>query len=96
MYIITLKFSTNKAKAADHMAAHKAWIQEGFDKNIFDLMGSLDQGQGGCLFSRHSDIAALDSFIQKDPFVAEGIVEAQIQGITPHRASPDFSFLTAE
>lgn len=40
MYVVTLTFSENKARAADLMEAHKAWIQRGFDEGLFLMVGS--------------------------------------------------------
>ena len=41
MYVVLLRFSTNKAKAPDHMAAHRTWIQRGVDDGVFILVGSI-------------------------------------------------------
>ena len=41
MFIVLLKFSSNKANAAQWMEGHKAWLQRGFDDGVFMLAGSL-------------------------------------------------------
>jgi len=47
MFLILLKFSTNKARAPEVMADHVAWLKQGFDDGVFDLAGSLQPQLGG-------------------------------------------------
>lgn len=46
MFVVLLKFSTNKSRAGEWMSDHKAWLQKGFDDGVFMASGSL-QGQQG-------------------------------------------------
>lgn len=39
MFIIQLKFSTNKANASQFMDGHNAWLKDGFAKGTFLLAG---------------------------------------------------------
>jgi len=93
MHIITLTFSDNKASAPLHMAAHKEWIQQGFQDGIFKLVSTLDGGKGGCIFADHNDSDKIQSFVDQDPFVQENVVQAHIQQIHPNTASDEFAFL---
>ena len=41
MFVLLLKFSENKDRAAAFMQGHKDWIKRGFDEGVFLLAGSL-------------------------------------------------------
>jgi hypothetical protein len=47
MFIVLLKFSGDRSRAAPLMEGHKAWIKRGFDDGVFLLVGSLQPNQGG-------------------------------------------------
>ena len=86
MYIILLKFGANKAKAGDFMEGHKAWIKQGFDDGVFVMVGSLKPNAGGGLLATGASRAEIEARVAADPFVEEGIVEAEILEIDPARA----------
>ncbi|RVU36079.1 hypothetical protein EOI86_12665 [Hwanghaeella grinnelliae] len=95
MFVILLKFGANKAIAGDFMEAHKAWIKQGFDDGVFAMVGSLKPNLGGGLLAMGESREEIEARVQADPFVAEGIVEAEILEIDPARADDRLAFLAA-
>lgn len=95
MFVVTLKFADNKARAGELMEAHKAWIKSGFDQGIFLIVGSLQPNRGGGIIAHNTSLEDLESFISNDPFVAEGVVRAEILEITPARLDERLEFLAA-
>ena len=95
MYFVTLSFSQNRGVAPDHMAAHKVWIQRGFDNGHFLMVGSLLPNLGGGILAHNIDRDALEDFVAEDPFVKEGVVAAEILEISPARLDPRLEFLAA-
>lgn len=93
MYVVLLRFSTNKAKAPDHMAAHRTWIQRGVDDGVFLLVGSIRSGQGGAILAADSSADALQSRVDADPFVVHDIVKAEIIDVVPSVTSHELAFL---
>lgn len=85
MFIVFLKFTANKPKAAAFMSGHKDWIDRGFADGIFVVVGSLEQGKGGCVVAGHTTRDALERRVAADPFVIEQIVEAEIIEVAPSR-----------
>lgn len=85
MFVVLLQFSDNKDQAAEFMNGHKSWIQQGFDDGVFLLAGSLDEKRGGAVLASNTSRAELEARVGADPFVAHGVVSAQIIGITPTR-----------
>ncbi len=96
MFIILLRFSDNKAKAPELMAAHNAWIKQGFDDGVFLLVGSIEPGAGGSIIAHNSDLDAITGRVNDDPFVAENVVRAEIIEISPKKADQRLSFLMAQ
>ncbi|KCZ88528.1 YciI family protein [Hyphomonas jannaschiana] len=95
MYVVLLKFSGNKSKAPDLMDGHNAWIREGFEAGVFLAAGSLQPNAGGGILAHGTTREALDARIAADPFVAEGVVTADVLEITPARTDPRLDFLKA-
>lgn len=95
MFVVTLKFSDNKARAGDLMEAHKAWIKSGFDQGVFLMVGSLQPNRGGGIIAHNTTLEDLEDFVGTDPFVAEGVVRAEILEITPARLDERLEFLAA-
>lgn len=95
MFIVFLRFAEHRAKAGALMAQHNAWLARGFETGVFVLSGSLQPNAGGAILARGADRAALDAMVAEDPFVAEGVVTAEIHAISPGRVDERLSFLAA-
>ena len=93
MFIVLLKFSTDKSKAPKLMAGHNEWIKRGFDDGIFLLVGSLKPGLGGAVFARDVSREELERRVALDPFVIENIVTAEILEIEPAKTIQQLEFL---
>lgn len=93
MFIVLLRFSGNKGQASQFMEAHKAWLQRGFDDGIFLLAGNLQPHSGGGIVAHNTLLPDLQKRVDEDPFVAEGVVSAEIVEIAPSRADERLRFL---
>lgn len=94
MYIVLLKFPTNKEQAVDHVAGHKAWIEQGFDDGVFLTAGPLQPALGGCVLANNTSLEALQARVNTDPFVERDIVSAEIIEYAPNRTEARLDFLT--
>lgn len=95
MFVVLLKFSDNKSMAAQHMSGHNTWLKQGFDEGVFLLAGSLQPNQGGAVMAHNIALAELQRRVEKDPFVAENIVKAEIIEIAPGKTDERLAFLLA-
>jgi uncharacterized protein YciI len=93
MFVVLLRFSDNKARAAQLMEDHKQWIKRGFDEGVFLLSGSLEAGAGGGILAHNTTLAELRGRMNEDPFVAENVVRAEIIEIAPGKADERVAFL---
>lgn len=93
MFIILLKFSTNKSQAPQFMEEHKRWLKRGFDDGVFLLAGSLEPGLGGGILAHGPSMQDIQRRVNEDPFVAEEVVKADILELDPGMADERLRFL---
>jgi uncharacterized protein YciI len=95
MFVVLLKFSSNKGQASQFIEGHKAWIKRGFDDGVFLLVGNLQPNLGGGIVAHNTSLLDLQSRVNDDPFVAENVVSAEILEIAPSRLDERLEFLRA-
>ena len=93
MFVVLLKFSSNKGQANQFMEGHNDWIKRGFDDGVILLVGSLQPNLGGGIVAHNSSLSDLQSRVNDDPFVAENVVSADILEITPSKTDDRLKFL---
>lgn len=95
MFIVFLRFADRRSDAPRLMEAHNAWIRRGFEDGVFLTAGSLQPNAGGAILAHATTRGELAARIDEDPFVAEGVVRAEIHEIAPARTDPRLDFLAA-
>ncbi|HET9446131.1 MAG TPA: hypothetical protein VFO35_07735 [Steroidobacteraceae bacterium] len=95
MFLVLLRFAAGKPRASELLPGHNEWIKRGFDEGVFLLTGSLRPSLGGAIVAHQVSLADLQSRINEDPFVAQGVVTAEILEIAASRADSRLSFLLA-
>ncbi|WP_129664253.1 hypothetical protein [Phytoactinopolyspora endophytica] len=95
MFVVLLRFSDNKSAAGQHMAGHQEWIGRGFGDGVFLLVGSIQPSAGGAILAHGTSLADLQRRVDEDPFVAEGVVSAEIIEIDAAKTDDRLSFLLA-
>ncbi len=93
MFVVLLKFSSNKGQAGKFMEGHQQWIKRGFDDGVFVITGSLQPNLGGGVIAHNTSLSDLQSRVNDDPFVMENVVSAEILEIAPSRADERLKFL---
>lgn len=96
MFVVLLKFSANKANASQFMEGHNAWLQDGFERGVFLLAGTIQPKLGGAVVAHNATLEKIQKIVKKDPFVAENIVAAEIIEITPSKTATQLSFLMVQ
>lgn len=96
MFVVTLRFSANKAKAPQLMGGHNAWIRQGFEDGIFLLTGSLQPSAGGAVLAHNISRTDLEARLREDPFVAEDVVSPDILEIAPGQIDDRLAFLKVQ
>lgn len=93
MFIVLLKFSSNKGQAGQFMAGHNEWIKRGFDDGVFLVVGSLQPNPGGGIVAHNISLSDLQKRVNDDPFVVEKVVSAEVLEITPAKTEERLRFL---
>ena len=93
MFVVLLRFSGDRSRAGPFMEGHKQWIKRGFDDGVFLMVGSLQANLGGAIVAHNTSLPDLRSRLDNDPFVAEGVVNAEVLELTPSRADERLGFL---
>lgn len=93
MFIIFLRFSTQRDQASVFMAGHKAWIDQGINDGVFLLVGSLKPNAGGAILAHGVSLADLERRVNLDPFVEHRVVTAEIVEVTPSKVDDRLRFL---
>ncbi|TWB24831.1 uncharacterized protein YciI [Nitrospirillum amazonense] len=93
MFVVSLTFATNRAEAGQYMDGHNSWLRQGFEDGVFLLSGSLQPQQGGAILAHNTTLPDLQARVDADPFMAQGVVAAEIAEITPSRADDRLAFL---
>jgi uncharacterized protein YciI len=95
MFIILLRFSGNRDQASRLMDGHNDWIRRGFAEGVFLVVGRLQPNLGGMILAHDTTLPELQDRVSADPFVAEGVVSAEILEVTPSRVDERLQFLLA-
>ncbi|NIC06573.1 hypothetical protein HBJ55_14175 [Halomonas sp. DX6] len=93
MHLVFLRFSDNKSEAGRFMEGHKQWLERGFDEGVFLVSGSIQPKQGGAILAHNVSLDVLQQRVDEDPFVAEGVVSAEIIEVAPNKADERLAFL---
>jgi uncharacterized protein YciI len=88
VFIIFLKFSTNKAAAPEFIAAHNEWIARGFADDVFQCVGSLVPAAGGAIVATGESREEIEARVNADPFVQEDVVVAEITEVDVKKTVP--------
>ena len=96
MFVVLLKFSTNKGQAGQFMESHNAWIKQGFDDGVFLLTGTVQPKLGGGILAHGITLPELHARVNVDPFVVHDVVSAEMLEITPGRTDARLDFLRAD
>ena len=71
----------------------RAGTARGLRDGIFLVVGSLKPNLGGVILAHATTAADLQSRVDSDPFVENGVVTAEIIEIAPSKADPRLGFL---
>lgn len=95
MFVVLLRFSEKKSKAAEFMEGHNEWIKRGFSEGVFLLAGSLQPNLGGSVIAHNTTLSELENRVKDDPFVMEDVVRPEILEIAPKKADERLGFLVS-
>lgn len=95
MFMIFIHLTAERTKMRDLMDGHKAWIARGREDGVFLLVGRLAGDAGGAILAHGESREQIEVRVKQDPFVSEGLAQAEIQEFIPVLADKRLQFLAA-
>ena len=80
-------------KAPDHIDGHKEWIRQGFADEVFLYVGGRRDGRGNAIIASGSTPEELRARIDLNPFVANGVVNAEIIELDTTKSDSRLAFM---
>ena len=93
MFIVSLTYVCDLAKADEFMDAHIAYVDKYFAKKVFLASGRKVPRTGGVILMNADNLEAVQKIVEEDPFFKEGIASFDITEFAPTRTSPELSIL---
>lgn len=90
MFVVLLKYLKPLSEIEKHVGEHRAFLDEGYAKNLLLASGPQNPRTGGVLLARGESRAELEEFLARDPFTLKKLAEYSIIEFTPVKFSPAF------
>ena len=94
MHIVLLRLA-DAAKASEHLAVHRRWLEQGFDDHVFFLTGGIPAVGGGAILAAGLSRDELTVRLADDPFVSYDVTTPEIIELDVTMSDPRLAFLTA-
>jgi uncharacterized protein YciI len=92
MYVVLQRRATESG-IAEHLAEHRQWLQQGFDDEVFFLVGGIPHVGGGVILAAGVSRAELDDRLASDPFVVNRVVTPEVIELETTMKDPRLAFL---
>ena len=90
MFLIMLNYKKPIEIVEQFVTAHRAYLDEGYQKNCFITSGPRNPRSGGIILSQMKDRDALDKILKADPFYVNGIADFEVIEFVPNKFHKDF------
>lgn len=90
MFIIILTYKQPIEIVDKHIVEHRAYLDDGYNKNLLIASGPQNPRTGGILISQLKDREQLEHFLQQDPFTVHQIADYEIIEFEPIKYHPNF------
>ena len=87
MLILSLTYVAPLDQVDQHIAAHMAWVKEGYDSGMFLASGRKDPRTGGVILAR-GERKAVEAHVATDPFAIAGVATYDVTEVVLSRTAP--------
>lgn len=87
-FIIIITYAVPFAQLSEHVAAHRAFLQIGFDKGLLLLSGPQNPKIGGIVIARGPSLEEIKQFMSDDPYSKLGVAKYQFIEFEPVKSQP--------
>lgn len=91
MFVIMLTYKASLATIDKHLAEHRAFLEQGYQKDFFIASGPQNPRTGGVILSQLKSREQLESILKNDPFQVQHIAEYKIIEFDPVKYHTNFA-----
>ena len=91
MFIVNLIYKKPIEFIEAHTVAHRAYLDEGYQKNYFVASGPKIPRTGGVIISQLKNRAQLEAILKQDPYALDDLADYEITEFNPVKFHPDFA-----
>ncbi len=94
MFLIHVTYKKPLTMIDQHLAAHRAFLEDGYQKNVFIVSGPRYPRTGGIILSQLTDRAQLEKILAQDPFALHDLADYEFIEFDPVKCHADFKCFT--
>ncbi len=91
MFIIQVHYKVAIEMVDQYLAAHRDFLEKGYQKNYFVASGPKNPRTGGIIISQLKDRDQLNMILKQDPFYIHHIADYELLEFTPVKYHPHFA-----
>ena len=91
MFVVLIKYKKPLTEIDKYLVEHRAFLQQGYDKNFFIVSGPQNPRIGGVIISQLTSRDEIESILREDPFYKHDIAEYEFIEFNPVKYHDKFS-----
>ena len=91
MFLVLITYKKPINEIEQHLAAHREFLELGYQKNYFIVSGPRNPRDGGIILSQLTDRKLLEDNLKDDPFIVYDLADYEIVEFVPVKYHKDFA-----
>jgi len=91
MFIIDITYKKSLEQIDQHLAEHRAFLDNGYKNNYFVASGPKNPRTGGIIISQLKNLEQLEDILKKDPFNIHDVADYKIIEFNPNKYHLSFA-----
>ena len=87
-FLIIITYTVLFEQLGEHIAAHRAFLQTGYDRGLLLLSGPQNPKVGGIIIARGPSLEKIKQFMADDPYLKRGVAKYQFIEFEPVKSQP--------
>ncbi len=87
-FLVEITYTAPMEKIEPILAAHRAHLQEGYDRGWLLMSGPMNPRTGGIVVARAPSVDDLRDFFRRDPYQVHGVATHRIVEFSPVKRAP--------
>ena len=91
MFLVKITYTKPLDIVDQYVAAHREYLENGYQKNFFVASGPLNPRTGGIIISQLKNREPLEAFFKQDPYVLNDVAAYEFIEFNPVKFHRDFA-----